>query len=261
MNTPSPRRNPAASVRQRLLNRARQTGEDFNLVLTRYAVERLLFRLSQSRYRPNFILKGAMLLAVWRAERHRPTRDLDLTGYGSDSAEELTAAFREIVELPVEPDGLEFDRDGITVSEIREDQEYHGKRVVIPARLGTARTKVQVDIGFGDVVVPEPQELSFPTLLGSPSPRIRAYPPEAVNAREVTRHGPPGHPQQPYEGLLRHPGHLTGALLQGQLSCGGDRRHLRTPAHTAAVLCSGRPYRRVRERSGQGNPVECVPDA
>ena len=239
MNTPSPRRNPAASVRQRLLNRARQTGEDFNLVLTRYAVERLLFRLSQSRYRPNFILKGAMLLAVWRAERHRPTRDLDLTGYGSDSAEELTAAFREIVELPVEPDGLEFDRDGITVSEIREDQEYHGKRVVIP----------------------EPQELSFPTLLGSPSLRIRAYPPEAVNAREVTRHGPPGHPQQPYEGLLRHPGHLTGALLQGQLSCGGDRRHLRTPAHIAAVLCSGRPYRRVRERSGQGNPVECVPDA
>lgn len=184
MNTPSPRRNPAASVRQRLLNRARQTGEDFNLVLTRYAVERLLFRLSQSRYRSNFILKGAMLLAAWRAQRHRPTGDLDLTGYGSDSAEELTAAFREIVELPVEPDGLQFDRDGITVSEIREDQEYHGKRVVIPARLGTARIKVQVDIGFGDVVIPEPQELSFPTLLGSPSPRIRAYPPEAVIAEK-----------------------------------------------------------------------------
>ena len=188
MNTPSPAnaaRNTAASVRQRLLNRARKTGEDFNLVLTRYAVERLLFRLSQSRYRSDFVLKGAMLLSAWRAERHRPTRDLDLTGYGSGSAEELAAAFREIVTLSVEPDGLEFNPDEIAVSEIREDQEYHGQRVIIPARLSAARIKVQVDVGFGDVITPDPQELDFPTLLGSPSPRIRTYPPEAIIAEKL----------------------------------------------------------------------------
>jgi predicted nucleotidyltransferase component of viral defense system len=182
---PNAARNPAASVRQRLLNLARETGEDFNMILTRYAAERLLFRLSHSRYRSSFILKGAMLLAAWRTARHRPTRDLDLSGYGTASAEELAAAFREIAELPIESDGLEFDAQGIGVSEIREDQEYHGSRVVVPAKLGSAKIKVQVDVGFGDVVIPNPQELDFPTLLGSPSPRIRAYPAEAVIAEKL----------------------------------------------------------------------------
>jgi len=170
-----------------------------------------------------------MLLEVWRAERHRSTRDLDLTGYGSDSAEELTTAFREIFELPVEPDGLEFDRDGITVSEIREDQEYHGKRVVIPARLDTARIKIQVEIGFGDAVIPEPQELSFPTLLGSPSPRIRAYPPEAVIAEKfhaIVRLGIRNSRMKDFYDILVI---STGTLLQRPHSCAGDHRHVRTP--------------------------------
>ncbi len=184
MNTDSPR-NVAASVRQRLLNRARETGEDFNLILTRYAAERLLYRLSQSRYNSGFILKGAMLFAVWSGKRHRPTRDLDLTAYGNDSAEELAVTFRDIVEVPVDADGLDFDPEGIVVSEIREDQEYHGKRVVIPARLGTARIRVQADVGFGDVVTPEAREITFPALLDMPMPRIRAYPPEAVIAEKL----------------------------------------------------------------------------
>ena len=184
MNAHTPR-NVAASVRQRLLNRTRETGEDFNLILTRYAVERLLFRLSQSKHRSAFILKGAMLFEVWIKRPHRPTRDLDLTGYGGDSAEEVAAAFREIVGVPVQPDGLQFDPGGIAVSDIPEDQEFHGKRVVIPATLGTARINIQADVGFGDVVSPSVQEIAFPTLLDLPAPRIRAYPPEAVIAEKL----------------------------------------------------------------------------
>lgn len=95
-----------------------------------------------------------MLFTVWTGRRHRPTRDLDLTSHGNESAEELAAVFREIAELPVEPDGLEFDAEGIAISNIREDQEYHGKRVIIPAKLGAASIKVQADVGFGDVVTP-----------------------------------------------------------------------------------------------------------
>jgi len=155
------------------------------MILTRYAVERLLFRLSQSQYRSAFILKGAMLFSAWTERLHRPTRDLDLTSYGADSVEEITAVFREIAEVPVAPDGLEFHPGEIAVSDIREDQEYHGKRIVIPARLGTARIKVQVDVGFGDAVSPYVQEIGFPTLLDSPAPRIRAYPPEAVIAEKL----------------------------------------------------------------------------
>ena len=126
-----------------------------------------------------------MLFAVWSGKRHRPTRDLDLTGFGNNSVEELTKVFREIVRLPVDPDGLEFDSDGMAVADIREDQEYLGKRVIIPARLGTARIRVQADIGFGDVISPNPQEITFPTLLDSPALRIRAYPPEAVIAEKL----------------------------------------------------------------------------
>jgi Nucleotidyl transferase AbiEii toxin, Type IV TA system len=136
------RKNPkdtAASVRQRLLNLSRQSGEDFQFVLTRYVVERLLARLARSEHAPRFVLKGAMLFGVWTGELHRPTRDLDLLGFGASNPERLSAVFRSLCELRVPDDGLVFSAATVTVAPIREEQEYGGQRVKLEARLGQAR--------------------------------------------------------------------------------------------------------------------------
>lgn len=177
--------NLAASVRQRLLNLSVTQREDPNLTLTRYALERLLYRLAQSEYAGQFILKGAMLFALWMKTEHRPTRDLDLLGFGETSGERLTEVFQGLCGMDVVPDGLEFDPRSIRVAEIREGQSYQGQRVKLNARLGTANIPVQVDIGFGDVVTPEAQEIAYPTLLDLPAPTIRAYPPESVVAEKL----------------------------------------------------------------------------
>lgn len=180
-----PPRDMAASIRERLSRGAHDRGEDFQLTLQRYAVERLLFRLDRSPYRDRFVLKGAMLYVVWGGEIYRPTRDLDLLGYGTPSAEVVAACFRTLCSLEVSDDGLLFLPDSIQVEEIREAAEYGGIRARVQARLGKVRIDLQVDIGFGDVVVPDPVEVSFPTLLGGPEPRIRAYSPESVIAEKL----------------------------------------------------------------------------
>ncbi|MEJ2430169.1 MAG: nucleotidyl transferase AbiEii/AbiGii toxin family protein [Deltaproteobacteria bacterium] len=179
--------NIPASVRQRLLKLSRERGEDFQLVLTWYAAERFLYRLAQSKYAEQFILKGAMLLNVWMDRSHRPTRDLDFAGYGEASPERLITLFQEICQVDVEEDGVQYDIDSIQVNEIRDNQEYQGQRVRLIAYLETARILVQIDIGFGDVVTPEAEEISHPTLLDSPVPRILAYPPEQSSLRNSKR--------------------------------------------------------------------------
>lgn len=176
--------NVAASVRQRLLDLSRERGEDFQLILTWYAAERFLYRLSLSKYSKQFILKGAMLLNVWMDRSHRPTRDLDLAGYVDASPEQLINLFQEICQVEVEEDGLQYDTESIQVNEIRANQEYQGQRVRLVAYLETARIPVQIDIGFGDVVTPDAEEISYPTLLDSPAPRILTYPPETVVAEK-----------------------------------------------------------------------------
>ena len=175
----------AASVRQRLLDLSRQRGEDFQLILTWYASERLLYRLGSSKHAETFVLKGAMLFAVWASRSYRPTKDLDLLGYGDASSERLTAIFEEICQSNVEPDGLDFDVQNIRVAEIREDQEYQGQRVRIVVYLGRARINLQIDIGFGDVITPAAEEINYPTLLDFPAPHIRAYPRETVIAEKL----------------------------------------------------------------------------
>ncbi|MEE8470879.1 MAG: nucleotidyl transferase AbiEii/AbiGii toxin family protein, partial [Dehalococcoidia bacterium] len=170
---------------RRLLDLSRQKGEDFNFVLTQYVLERFLYRLAASEYADRFVLKGAMLLAARADRSHRPTRDLDLLGYGDASEQQLTTMFHQICRTDVEPDGLEFDAQSISVAEIREEQEYEGKRVKLVAKLGTAQIPIQVDIGFGDVVTPEAMEIDYPTLLDFPAPRIQAYPLETVIAEKL----------------------------------------------------------------------------
>lgn len=178
-------RNLGASVRERLLRRAREHGEDFQFVLRRYAMERLLFRLAQSPYRGRFILKGAMLYAVWGEVAYRPTRDLDLLGRGPVGLEPVAACFRALCLVEVADDGLRFPSNSVRVAEIREQGEYGGIRVRLEARLVTTRISLQVDVGFGDVVVPDPVEVDFPTLLGGSAPRLRAYPRETVVAEKL----------------------------------------------------------------------------
>jgi predicted nucleotidyltransferase component of viral defense system len=177
--------NLAHSVRQRLLNLSKEREEDPNLIFIRYALERLLYRLSRSDKAEQFVLKGAMLFAVWTDRMHRPTRDLDLLGLGNPSDRVLVETFRQIAQTEVEPDGLEFDSENISITDIREAQDYPGKRVKIVAKLGNAPIRLQVDIGFGDVVTPEAEEINYPTLLDFPLPRVKTYPRETVVAEKL----------------------------------------------------------------------------
>ncbi len=174
----------AASVRQRLLNRSRERGEDFQLTLIYYALERLMYRLSRSAHRDRFILKGALLFSVWSHIPHRATRDLDLLGQGDPNVDALVQAFQEICRVPVEDDGLAFMAETISGREIREGDEYQGVRLSFEARLGVARIPIQVDIGFGDAVLPKPEPLKYPTILDFPAPWLLAYPRETVVAEK-----------------------------------------------------------------------------
>lgn len=177
--------NLPASARQRLLNLSRARGEDFQLTLTRYGNERLLYRLSCSPWADRFVLKGALLLSLWTGRLERPTRDLDLLGYGDSSQEALHQLFRDICLARVPADGLIFDPDSVQVMEIREDQAYGGQRVRLTATLGNARIGLQVDIGYGDAVTPATDTLEYPSMLGLPSPRLRVYPKETVIAEKL----------------------------------------------------------------------------
>ncbi|GIW43789.1 MAG: hypothetical protein KatS3mg077_1071 [Candidatus Binatia bacterium] len=173
------------SVQARLVRHARRAGLDPNVVLTRYGLERFLYRLSRSPHADRFVLKGALLMLVWLGETIRPTRDADLLGFGDLSEQTLAAVFAEVCGVSVEPDGLEFLPSSVRVAPIREDDVYGGMRVTLQGRLGTARVHVQVDVGIGDAVYPEPEWLEYPGLLDLPRPRLRAYRPETTIAEKL----------------------------------------------------------------------------
>ena len=179
--------NVGASVRQRLLNLAHAGGQPMELLLTRFALERLLYRLSLSPHRERFVLKGAMLLATWFDtwfdEPHRATRDVDLLGFGDAAEDALLGTFREIMAVEVD-DGVSFDLKGLRIEAIREEVEYGGSRLRTTAAIAGARIPITVDIGFGDAVEPGVEDIDLPVLLDMPSPHLRAYPPETVIAEK-----------------------------------------------------------------------------
>lgn len=175
----------ARSLQVRLARHAKVIGVDPNLVLTRYAVERFLYRLARSPHAERFVLKGALLLLVWLGETLRPTRDADLLGCGDLSEAALTEIFREICGVQVDDDGMVYLRDTVQVEPIRADDDYGGQRVTLQAKMGAARMSVQVDIGIGDAVTPAPEWLEYPSLLDLPRPRLRAYPRETVIAEKL----------------------------------------------------------------------------
>ncbi|MCX7031087.1 MAG: nucleotidyl transferase AbiEii/AbiGii toxin family protein, partial [Spirochaetes bacterium] len=156
---------------------ARQKGEEFELFLVRFASERFLYRLGISQFRERCILKGAGLLTIWMADPYRSTRDLDFLAFGPDDEKGIREIITTVCNQPCPEDGLRFDLGSLTVEPIREEQEYHGQRAAINAYLGSARIRVKIDFGFGDAVVPAPQDMEYPTLLpGLPAPRVRVYP-------------------------------------------------------------------------------------
>ena len=176
--------NIAASVRQRLLNLARERKEDFGLLLTKYALERLLFRVSQSEHKMAFILKGALLFEFWTEETHRPTRDADFLSIGSSDPRRFEAIFKEICVIPVVDDGLIFDPSSVTAHQIKEGADYEGIRVSFLGYLEKARIHMQLDIGFGDAVTPPAIETAFPTILDGPAAVLFTYPRETVVAEK-----------------------------------------------------------------------------
>ena len=177
--------NVAASVRARLLNVAKAQGVDFNQVLVRFALERILYRLTQSPHADRFLLKGALLFTLWYDMPHRATRDADLLGFGASDLESVAQVFREIAGLKVD-DGIVFDSASVAVEEIRKETGYGGVRVVIASELAKARSKTQIDVGFGDAVTPGPVDSVYPVLLDDlPAPRLRAYPTYTVVAEKL----------------------------------------------------------------------------
>lgn len=168
-------KNMAASVHQRLLNIATQRNRRFNDLVQRYALERWLFRLSRSAYGERFVLKGALLLVAWKAPTTRSTRDIDLLGRIGNDLGLVRSVIAEIVQTPVEDDGLVFDPTSVTTERIAEDADYEGVRAKFLGHLGSARVAMQVDIGFSDVVTPTPSRIKYPTILDQPAADLLAY--------------------------------------------------------------------------------------
>lgn len=182
--TPRTPRNIGASVRARLLNLSRQTGEDYQFLLQRYVAERFLYRLGESEHRDNFVLKGAMLLALWGGGTYRPTRDLDFTAYGNSWKEHVRGVLQEICSIPAE-DGIVFDNEEIRLESIRDQAAYNSFRAHLKATLAGAQITLRIDVGFGNAIHPSPIDSDYSVLLGHPPPRIRVYPREAFVAEKL----------------------------------------------------------------------------
>ena len=179
-----PLKNVAASVHQRLLNLARQSGRPFNELAQYYALERWLYRLAQSDYRNQFVLKGALMLLVWKMPVTRPTRDIDLLGRVSNDLSSVREVIATTCQVPTEDDGMFFDSETVTTQRIAEDADYEGVRATFRAALSNTRLPMQIDIGFIDIITPEPAAILYPAILGHPSPELHAYNRETVIAEK-----------------------------------------------------------------------------
>ena len=177
-------RNIPASVHQRLLAKARGSSRPFNELLQHFAIERFLYRLSKSPQAGRFILKGALMLSAWSGSMSRPTMDIDLSGKIENDPATLAAAMKEACRMAVPPDGMSFNAEAVTAAGIMEDAGYQGVRVRIQGNLGNARISLQVDIGFGDVIVPGPRKVTYPVLLDFPPPELNGYSMESTIAEK-----------------------------------------------------------------------------
>lgn len=233
--------NLSASVLARLLTLAKQRGDDYNLLLNRFAMERLLARVSASAHADRFLLKGALLFALWYEAPHRPTRDADMLGFGPDDAANLIATFREVASLDL-GDAIVFDPESVRASVIREDNTYGGTRISLVARIGSARCALQVDVGFGDAVTPEPQTAIYPTLLDDfQAPRLRVYPVYTVIAEKyqaMVMLGQANTRMKDFFDLevIARRTDLDGALLAAAIAATFSRRQTAVPTEVPVAL-------------------------
>lgn len=158
--------------------------KDFGLILVKYGLERILYRLSRSKHRDTFVLKGALLFELWTKHTYRATRDADFLARGDNSPQRFVGIFKELCAIEVEPDGLTFDADSVKAERITEDADYEDVRVTFAAYLERARIPIQIDVGFGDAITPSPVETQYPTLLPAPHLRLLTYPKETVVAEK-----------------------------------------------------------------------------
>ncbi|MDQ3633788.1 MAG: nucleotidyl transferase AbiEii/AbiGii toxin family protein [Acidobacteriota bacterium] len=177
------KRKYAQSVRQKLLNFANENNDDFQMILTRYGLERLIARISQSEYKNSFILKGAMFFQIWSETHHRATRDVDFLSFGSNDVVKIKETFISICKIEIPEDGIIFEIKNIFAGKIKADQKYEGVRIHIPALLERTRITIRIDVGFGDAIVPKAREHELPTLLDFPSAVIRTYSQETASCR------------------------------------------------------------------------------
>lgn len=235
--------NLPASILARLLTLAKQRGDDYSLLLNRFALERLLLRISTSPHANRFLLKGALLFALWYDEPHRPTRDADLLGFGADDEANLIATFRDIAAMEV-GDGIVFDLESVKADAIREGNTYGSTRITLVARIGSTRCALQIDVGFGDAVTPEPQTIAYPTLLKDfQAPTLRAYPVYTVIAEKyqaMVMLGQANSRMKDFYDLavIARRSELDGATLAAALAATFARRQTALPSERPLALTS-----------------------
>jgi predicted nucleotidyltransferase component of viral defense system len=178
-------KNLAASVLDRLRNKAKEMGLPFHWLLYNYANERFLYRLSQSKHRPNFVLKGGLIFVGWNIPLRRLTKDIDFRAYASNNIDDIVNIVREVCSQSVEPDAVEFKPDTIEAEAILEQNEYPGVRVRFSAMIDKTKIRMQVDLGFSDEITPAPRTLTYPTILGMPAPSLKGYSKETVIAEKL----------------------------------------------------------------------------
>lgn len=174
----------AASVRQKLANLAKESKRPFAELLQYYAMERFLYRLSQSEYKDRLVLKGALMFVVWGTPRSRATKDIDLLARTDNSIANLVKVVKSICHIEVEADGLVFDPSLVKGEKIKADADYEGVRLLFQGKLEQARIHMQIDVGFGDSVTPAPTAIDYPVILDLPAPQLKGYPPETVVAEK-----------------------------------------------------------------------------
>jgi|TARA_R110000744_G_scaffold380520_1_gene501656 hypothetical protein len=236
-----PLKNVGASVRARLTHAARERKENVQLALTRFAIERLLYRLSLSPHKDQFVLKGAMLFSLWTPTPYRATGDLDLLGYGDASPERIAANFRAVCGIDVEDDGVVFKPETLQAEPARAEDEYSGVRITMTAEIAGARLPIQIDIGFGDAVTPAVLEINYPSLLDMPAPRLRAYPPETVVAEKfqaLVALGMLNSRMKDFFDLwaISETFAFDGSILADAIAATFDRRHTTIPVETPVAL-------------------------
>jgi len=226
LTKPAPKNLPA-SVRQKLANLARERNVDFGLILlVKYGFERILFRLSLSRHRDVFILKGALLFELWTEQRYRPTRDADFLARGDNVPERFAHIFRELCVLEVDEDGLRFDAETVEARRISEDADYEGVRVTFVAHLERAKIPIQIDIGFGDIVTPAPSEDRLSHAPGIPWPALAGLSEKNGRCRKTRSTCETRDRQYPHEGFLRSGDPVSNVCVRRKNFRQGDSKHL-----------------------------------